>query len=231
MKVQVTEKVKGECRIPIMDKTFGRGRKIDMSEDQFFDSATQWMIRAGYLTIIEDAVSGPSKPRGDEFRLVSKNCLTLRCVGRSINPDEVFYVPQDKLDDGELALVLDRGMVVKESDFKKSQENKTEAADAVEEVAAKEEKPVEKTVITKTTVSKENAAKNKIPESMHVHVPEAVKNDVKPKTVPGRTPIMLDLDEHSKEDEMSFVDAEQTAAKLNKSAKTTNVASNNDEVI
>lgn len=238
MKVQISDKVTGEIRIPVMNKTFRRGAVITMTEDEFFDSVTQWSIRNGYLSIVEDATSGPSKPQGTEYRLVSRNPLSLRCVGRTINPGEVFYVPHDKLGDGELAVVLGRGMVVSEADFQKKP-----VSVAVKAATAVQEQPPQKTTAnkkksqtkaeTKTepkaemkSVSNDSLEEPKIPANMYAHVPDAVKGEVKPKMAPGRTTIMLDLDEGAKEQgELSFVDNEQA------DARKLNIAKDNDEVV
>ncbi len=67
---------------------------------------------------------------------------------------------------------------------------------------------------------------SQIPANMYAHVPDAVKDEVKPKMAPGRTTIMLDLDEAAKEEgELSFVDNKQA------SARNQNIAKDNDEVV
>lgn len=233
MKVQISNQVKGEFRIPVMNKTFRRGTVVTMSEDEFFDSLTQWAIRNGYLTVVEGSESGPSKPQGAEYRLLSRNPLSLRCVGRTINPGEVFYVPHDKLDDGELAVVLNRGMVVSEVDFQK---NAPKTASTPAKAAPQSKKPPAKKPAAKKTEAKSQPEMKSVPNSevkepevpanMYAHVPDAVKGEVKPRMAPGRTTIMLDLDEGTKEEgELSFVDQEQAEARK------LNIAKDNDEVV
>jgi hypothetical protein len=238
MKVQISNKVTGEFRIPIMDKTFRRGSFVNMSEDEFFHSATQWAIRNEYLTVIEDADAGPTKPQGSEFRLVSRNSLALRCVGRTINPGEVFYVPHDKLDDGELAVVVNRGMVVAESDFQKNAGSKSAAVTpsakmtaAAAEAKAKSKAPSKKNQNKTVKAELKSVANDKLeepvlPKNMYAHVPDAVKGEVKPRLAPGRTTVMLDLDPDAPEkNELSFVDKEQS------DARKLNIAKDNEEVV
>lgn len=232
MKVKITNKVSGEFRVPIMDRTYRRGIQITMTEDEFFDSGTQWAIRNGYLSVIEDANSAPTKPQGSEFRLVSRNPLSLRCVGRTINPGEVFYVPHDKLGDGDLSIVVNRGMVVSEVDFQKKITPETTTAavlpDSVPEVPkivkAGRGKKAKTATAEITTVPNEEIPKAETPPNMHVHVPHAVKGDVKPRTAPGRSAVMLDLDSDTEEDVMDFVDKKPIISRK------VDVAKNNEEV-
>lgn len=91
MKIKVTDKVKGEFYIAVLKKTFRRGVEIPIGETEFFDSSIQWAIRNEYLSVIDGPVPDDTRKQGQEFRLLSKKALKIKCIDRIINSNEVFF--------------------------------------------------------------------------------------------------------------------------------------------
>jgi len=239
MKVKISDSVKGEIRIPVMNRTYRAGISVIMTEEEFYHSATQWSIRNGYLVVEEnDSESIPEASKGQEFRLLSRNALALRCVGRTINPGEVFFVPQDRVSCDEITLVLEKEIIVKESDYalRISKLPKTKAKKMIVNKNKNEEKEKEKDhkATMKNTVVDGSNIKSDVPKDMYAHIPKEVKDSVKAKNLTGRKSIIVEVDNNSVDTgEIDFVDQNDTGeidfVDQNNTSK--KISKNNEEVI
>lgn len=109
MKVQVTEKAKGELFVRAIGKTMKSGSIITLTDDQFYDSATQAAVHAGLLSIMD----GPDKKesKGEEYINVYKNSLSFKCIRRTIPSGSSFFVCEELLDEPEIVSAFNLGYI------------------------------------------------------------------------------------------------------------------------
>tara|TARA_B100001778_G_scaffold334491_1_gene346133 strand:+ start:25675 stop:26505 length:831 start_codon:yes stop_codon:yes gene_type:complete len=109
MKVQVTKKAKGELFIRAIGKAMRVGAEITLNDDQFYDSATQAAIQAGFL----DVVDGPTEKavKGEEYINVYKNSLSFKCIRRAIPSGSTFFVREDLVGDHEIVAAFNAGYI------------------------------------------------------------------------------------------------------------------------
>jgi hypothetical protein len=109
MKVQVTEKAKGELFIRAINKTVKAGAKVNLSEDEYQDSATQAAIQAGFLEPVDG--TKVADRNGQEFINVYKNALSFKVINRSIPAGAKFFVSEEQVDDSEIQNAVDHGYI------------------------------------------------------------------------------------------------------------------------
>jgi len=222
MKVKVSDTVNGELNISALGKTVASGVEIPLSEEQFLHSSTQWCIRNGLLEVIEGSAK---QSEGVEYRSVYKNALSIRCIGRAVNPGEVFFVDGEHLEDGELCLAESKGYIIKESEFRKSKKKKKSKVEAVaKDVASEENIPVKES----RAEVQVGQIKKVVPEGMYAHEPEAIKTKNKETRLNEILDLDLDIPIEEEQETISFVDKEQDKERRANSSK---IAKDNEEVI
>lgn len=281
MKVQVTEKAKGELFVRAIGKTMRSGSIITLSDDQFYDSATQAAIQAEFLTVLD----GPEKKeaKGEEYINVYKNSLSFKCIRRTIPSGATFFVCEELLDESEIVSAFNSGYI----QFANTAEpdDSDDAEDLVEETSViaknsiktedKSELNIDKTTKTskkasskKSTVKKADSKSKKIkrvgskdevsdtevkvsvgkppketemdggeptdthalpeksqvetPKGMYSHDPTGEGMTVRRAKAPHEISDELNfVDSSSKNNEISFVDQEQTRERAKKNGITT----------
>lgn len=142
MKVQVTKKAKGELFIRAIGKAMRVGSEITLNDDQFYDSATQAAIQAGFL----DVVDGPTERtvKGEEYINVYKNSLSFKCIRRAIPSGSTFFVREELVGDHEIIVAFNAGYI------ELANPEADEEEDSVPETP-KKEKPSKKTSRKRST--------------------------------------------------------------------------------
>jgi len=172
MQLRVSEKVKGELFVKELGKTFRKGSKIPMSQDQYSASATQAAIRAGFLEVIEGETK--VKLKGKYYKNIHKNAISFRCIDMSVPSGSVFFVSDQVTDDQEIWLAEQKERIeevnAKEmiAPKKKKSSKKTPAKKKKEAAVAEEDSLVEE----ETSVKADQGPETKLPEEEEVENPE-----------------------------------------------------------
>lgn len=217
VEVRVPKNAKSDVTLPIKKRSYGPNSVITLTMDEFLDPSTQDAIRGKYLIAPEGL---DTKAKGKDFRFLYRNPTNIPVAGRVVNPNEVFFVPEEKLTDPGLVSLLSMKWAVDDVDYQKSKAIKpmtaTPVTKATKEGIAKTTKPVKSVKIVKEPENTDAQVKGieNVPKNMHVHVPNAVKSETVIKKIPKSDSIVVDFDAEDKEaGELSFVDAEQSKKK------------------
>ena len=236
-KIRIADNKSGGIRLPIKAGFLEVNQVLDLSPAEFFHPSVQLAIQKN-LAVVEQRMS-EEDTKGKLYRSDRVQSMNVPQLGGTIHYNQKFFVPNDKLSETAVAMIIREKWIVPAEESLPEEKDITTSVT----VPVKEEKTANLTK-TKAVQSAKTASSNKsnksnksvkssdkkikgeenIPNGMHVHVPEGVRDDVSIRKIP-KSDMILDVTKDSESEEISFVDQEQTNAKLKE-----NGMENNEEV-
>lgn len=235
MKVQISTQLKGELFVRAKNKTFKSGTKINLTNEEFFDSFTQSLVSKGWLVPLESYEKEAIKIR--KLRSKKKNPMVFQIIKRAINPNEVFSVTEEQFANSQIQQAIEMGHIVEEIEKNDNESKKDSANNEVKE--KNKSKSIKRLAGDSKTDKKLDSKKSKNMENSHVYRPDNIEINEPPTMVvdnkndddifvnlPGKTENNEAFIDQSKSEELSFVDEEQ---KMDRASKKRNSRKNNNE--
>ncbi len=234
MKVKVSKNIKGRLSIPVLKKSLPPETEIFMNEEEFFDSSTQHAIRAGHLIVTEPC----AKPNfGKEFKSIYKNRINIKTISRGIDPGEIFFVPQSKVDNQEIATLLTNKWITEDVEpLPSGSVSKEELQNRLENLnkntsKGKDEKTKKEN--KRKVKSEEKEESPTVDPSKDIFIPENAIPSKLPKFIDNAPKPNAPEEETEDEDDDMFVDKRQEKEKMLERPRKIkiNLSEDNGEVI
>jgi len=169
MEFRVASSMKGELMIDPLERGYEAGGKFSLSEEQFKHPGVQFALKNKMIESLDNA-----KPIGVdniEFRNLTAGSLVVGGTGIRASAYEKFFIPAKLADSNDVVTAINDGMIIQESEYKKT--NKGKKAEKAEKKAkkAKKQKVIEdEEVVQKAPRSLSDMSK--VPKGMYVARPD-----------------------------------------------------------
>lgn len=203
MKIKISDKIRGKIRLTGVNGTYKAGNEITLTDEQFFETSVQDMVRSGLVIPLEEVKKKTEKHV--ELVNVSKHKIMFNSLLYPIHSGDTFIISAETFRNKEFKMALKDKQIVFKEEYAKYKKN-------LEKEEQKKNAPVVE--VPENTIKRLDTLKNNIPEQ---YKPKEVGDEKI--VVKTKAEVMGTKVEPKESEEIVFVDQQQEQEKVAKLSK------------